>query len=375
MLYHLLAPLGKQYILFNLFTYISFRAAGAMVTALVVAFLTGPGIIRWLRAKKVGQIVREEGPQTHLGKRGTPTMGGVIILLATLIPTLLWAPLDNRFVLYAALATVWMGAIGFLDDWLKVVQGKSRGLIARYKLVGQVTFGVGLAVVLLWKPVVPEEFIPATATTLPVFKYTVIRFLPLAYIGWVTFVNTAYTNALNLTDGLDGLAAGLTAIAAGALALFAYLMGRVDTTAYLQLFYLPGAGELAVFCAALAGGAIGFLWFNAHPAQVFMGDTGSLAIGGALGTVAILLKSEFLLVVIGGVFVVEAVSVTLQTAVYKWFKRTRGKEYADTHRVFRMAPLHHHFEKLGWAETTVVTRFYILGLFCALLGLFTLKVR
>ncbi|MDX2194118.1 MAG: phospho-N-acetylmuramoyl-pentapeptide-transferase [Gemmatimonadales bacterium] len=375
MLFHLLAPLGKRYILFNLFNYISFRAAGATVTALLLAFLVGPAIIRRLREHKIGQVVRADGPATHLGKKGTPTMGGLIILLATIIPTLLWAPVTNRFVVFALLATLWMGAIGFLDDYLKVVQGKPRGLIARYKLVGQLAFGGVLGLALALAPAVPTSVMPATATTVPFFKYWVIVFVPWAYVSFVTFVTAAWTNAVNLTDGLDGLAAGLTGIAAGALALFAYLMGRVDATSYLQLFYLPGAGELAVFCAALMGGCIGFLWFNAHPAQVFMGDTGSLAIGGALGTVAILLKSEFLLLVIGGVFVAETVSVTLQTSVYKWYKRTRGKEYADANKVFRMAPLHHHFEKLGWPETTVVTRFYIVGLLCALLGLFTLKLR
>jgi phospho-N-acetylmuramoyl-pentapeptide-transferase len=247
--------------------------------------------------------------------------------------------------------------------------------VARWKLVGQCSFGLLLGLLLIFRPIVPAEMLPATATTLPFVKYLVVNFSPLIFIGFVTFVITASSNAVNLTDGLDGLATGLTAISAGTFALFAYIIGRVDTTSYLNLFYLPGAGELAIFCAALMGGAIGFLWFNAHPAQVFMGDTGSLAIGGALGTVAILLKAEFLLLIIGGVFVAETVSVMLQTSVYKYYKRTRGKEYADSHRVFRMAPLHHHFEKLGWAETTVVTRFYILGLLCALLALSTLKVR
>jgi phospho-N-acetylmuramoyl-pentapeptide-transferase len=203
----------------------------------------------------------------------------------------------------------------------------------------------------------------------------VVNFTPLVFVGFVTLVITGSSNAVNLTDGLDGLAAGLSAIAAFGFAVFAYLLGRTDATSYLFLFYLPGAGEIAVFCAALMGGCIGFLWFNAHPAQVFMGDTGSLAIGGAFGTVAILLKAEFLLLLIGGVFVAEALSVMAQTSVYKWFRRTRGKEYADAHRIFRMAPLHHHFEKLGWHETTVVTRFYILGIFCALLALSTLKLR
>jgi len=302
-------------------------------------------------------------------------MGGLIILLATIIPTLLWAPLTNRFVVVAMLSILWMGCIGFVDDYLKIVQGKSRGLVAKWKLVGQVSFGVMLGLFLAANPVVPTDTIPATGTTLPFFKYLVINFAPWLYVVFVTVVITGSSNAVNLTDGLDGLATGLAGISAAAFAGFAYLFGRVDVTTYLNLFYLPGAGELAVFCAALMGATVGFLWFNAHPAQVFMGDTGSLAIGGALGTVAILLKAEFLLLLIGGVFAAEAISVLLQTGRYKWLKRTRGKEYADTNRMFRMAPLHHHFEKLGWAETTVVTRFYILGLMCALVALSTLKVR
>ena len=375
MLYHLLAPLAKHYILFNLFNYISFRAAGATVTALLLSFLVGPPVIRRLRAHKIGQVIRAEGPASHQGKRGTPTMGGLIILLSTVVPTLLWAPLDNRFVIVAVISILWMGCIGFLDDYLKIVQGRSRGLVARWKLVGQCSFGLLLGLFLLYEPVVAPATIPASGTTLPFFKYLVMNFAPWLFVLFVTFVITASSNAVNLTDGLDGLATGLAGIAAAAFAIFAYILGRVDLTSYLNVFYLPGAGELAIFCAALMGGAIGFLWFNAHPAQVFMGDTGSLAIGGALGTVAILLKAEFLLLLIGGVFVAETVSVMMQTSVYKWFKRTRGKEYADSHRVFRMAPLHHHFEKLGWAETTVVTRFYILGLLCALIALSTLKVR
>ena len=375
MFYHLFAPLGKSYIIFNLFNYISFRAAGAMVTALLIAFIVGPGLIRVLRARKIGQVVRADGPATHQSKRGTPTMGGIIILIATVLPTLLWAQLTNRFVLVAMLATLWMGGIGFIDDYLKIVQGKSRGLVAKWKLVGQVSFGLVLALVLYFNPVVDPATIPVTGTTLPFFKYLVVNFSPVLFVIFVTTVITGSTNAVNLTDGLDGLATGLTAIAAAAFAFFAYVFGRVDATDYLNLFYLPGSGELTIFLSALMGASLGFLWFNAHPAQVFMGDTGSLAIGGALGTVAILLKAEFLLLLIGGVFALEAVSVLLQTGKYKWLKRTRGKEYADAHRVFRMAPLHHHFEKLGWQETTVVTRFYILGIFCALLAFATLKVR
>lgn len=375
MLYELLAPLGKHYLLFNLLNYISFRAAGATVTAILLAFLIGPPVIARLRARKIGQVIRAEGPASHQGKRGTPTMGGVILLLSTVIATLLWAQLGNRFVLFAVLAMLWMGGIGFLDDYLKVVEGKSRGLVAKWKLAGQVSFGVVLGILLLYLPVVATETIPAAATTVPFFKFVIVTFAPWLYVAFVTTVITGSSNAVNLTDGLDGLATGLSATAAGAFALFAYLFGRIDATAYLNLFYLPGAGELAVFCGALLGGCLGFLWFNAHPAQVFMGDTGSLALGGAFGTVAILLKAEFLLLIIGGVFVAEAVSVMLQTGVYKWYKRSRGREYADAHRVFRMAPLHHHFEKLGWHESTVVTRFYILGIFCAMVALATLKLR
>jgi phospho-N-acetylmuramoyl-pentapeptide-transferase len=375
MLYHLLAPLGRDFILFNLFNYISFRAAGATVTALLVAFLIGPAIIRRLEARKVGQVVRTGFLASHEGKRGTPTMGGLIVILATVVPTLLWAPLTNRFVLVAVLATLWTGAIGFVDDYLKVVEGKPRGLVARWKLARQVTFGLALGLYLLLQPAVPESTLPPAATVLPFLKYTVLQFWPVAYVLFVTFVVTGSSNAVNMTDGLDGLATGLTAIAAAAFAFFAYIFGRVDMTSYLNFYYLPGAGELAIFCAALMGGSLGFLWFNAHPARIFMGDTGSLAIGGALGSVAILLRSEFLLLIIGGVFVAEQVSVILQMGVYKWHKRTRGREYADAHRVFRMAPLHHHFEKKGWHETTVVLRFYILGILCALAALATLKLR
>jgi phospho-N-acetylmuramoyl-pentapeptide-transferase len=374
-LYHLLAPLGKQFLIFNLLNYISFRAAAALVTAILMAFVVGPPIIARLRARRIGQIIRAEGPASHQGKRGTPTMGGLIILLATIIPTLLWARLNSRFVWFAVLATLWMGGIGFIDDYLKIVQGKSRGLVAKWKLVGQVSFGVVLGTLLVFFPVIPTETMPAAATTVPFFKFVIVTFAWWLYIAFVTVVITGSSNAVNLTDGLDGLATGLSAIAAAAFAFFAYILGRTDATTYLNLFYLPGAGELTIFCTALTGACLGFLWFNSHPAQVFMGDTGSLALGGAFGTVAILLKAEFLLFLIGGVFVAEAISVILQTSVYKWFKRTRGKEYADAHKVFRMAPLHHHFEKLGWHESTVVTRFYILGIFCAMVALATLKLR
>jgi phospho-N-acetylmuramoyl-pentapeptide-transferase len=369
----LLAPLAKQHIVFNLLNYITFRAAGATVTALLVAFVVGPSIIERLRRRNVGQVIRAEGPLSHQGKRGTPTMGGLIIILATVVPTLLWARLDSRYVAVALVATLWMGAIGLLDDFLKIVQGRPQGLVARWKLAGQVSFGVALGLFLLAWPLAPN--LRAASTQVPLFKYYLLVFWPPLYVLFVTIVLTGSSNAVNLTDGLDGLASGLTAITAGAFAIFAYLFGRFDATRYLGVYFLPGAGELAIFCGALLGAVLGFLWFNAYPAEVFMGDTGALAIGGALGTVAIMLKAEFLLLIAGGVFAAEAVSVLVQTGAYRWRKRRRGKAYADAHRVFRMAPLHHHFEKLGWAEPQVVMRFYILGVLCAAIALATLKVR
>ncbi len=368
MLYDLLFPLAERHILFNVFQYISFRAAGAMVTALITAFVVGPWVIRRLRDRGWGQVVRAEGPATHLRKAGTPTMGGLIILASTLLPTLLWTRLDNVFVWIALGVTVWMGAIGFMDDYLKIVRHESRGLIARYKLIWQFILGLALGAFLLLRPL---SAYGATQTMLPFFKDLSVVLLPAVFPFFVAIVVAGSANTVNLTDGLDGLATGLSAIAALTFGLFAYAIGRVDTSSYLGLFYLPGAGELAIFCAALSGAAIGFLWFNAPPAEVFMGDTGSLALGGAIGSVAVLLKSEFLLLLVGGVFVLEGLSVIIQTG---WFKYTRWRT-GSGRRAFRMAPLHHHFEKLGWPETRVVIRFYILGIIFALVGLATLKVR
>lgn len=374
MLYYWLRPLAVDYQVFNLFTYITFRVAGATITAMFLAFIIGPAIIRRLKKHNVSQVIRADGPTSHQTKEGTPTMGGIIILISTILPTLLWARFDNqRFVMTALVATVWMGAIGFIDDYLKFIEKKPRGLVARYKLVGQVTFGLALGTYLVLNPVVVN--LEPTSITLPFFKYVPLVLPPVVYVAFVAFVTTAFSNAVNLTDGLDGLSAGLTVIAAGAFVMFAYLFGRVDAAQYLLVPYLRGAGELAVFCAALMGAALGFLWFNAHPAQVFMGDTGSIAIGGALGTVAILLKSEFLLAIVGGVFVAETASVAIQTVVYRYRRRQRGKEYADQHRFFRMAPLHHHFEKIGWPETKIVVRFWIVGFLCALAAVATLKIR
>jgi len=368
MLYHLLPQFADVHIVFNVFRYLTFRAAGAVVTALILAFVLGPATIRWLTRMKVGQVVRTDGPETHLEKAGTPTMGGTLIIMAAGISTLLWAELTNWYTVLALAALISMGMLGFLDDYLKVVHGKSRGLVAKYKMAGQVVFGLGLGLFLVLKPFGP---VPATWTMVPFFANHVAIFWAPAYVVFVAIVVAGTSNTVNLTDGLDGLAAGLSAIAVITFGVFAYLIGRFDVSAYLGLFYLPGAGELSIYAAALAGSAIGFLWYNAHPATVFMGDTGSLALGGAIGVMAILLKTEFLLVIVGGVFVVEGLSVILQTS---WFKYT-ARKYGAGRRIFRMAPIHHHFEKLGWAESKIVVRFWILGILFAMIGFSTLKIR
>ena len=368
MLYHLLPQLRDLNFVFNVFGYLTFRSAGALVTGLLLALFLGRPTIARLRRLKVGQVVREEGPETHLVKSGTPTMGGVLIVGAAALSTFLWAELANPYTLIALVALLWLGGLGFLDDYLKVVQKKTAGLIARYKLIGQLTLGLGLGLFLVFQPISP---FPSTVTSLPFFDEWQAVFWPPAYVAFVAFIIVASSNAVNLTDGLDGLAAGLVAISLATFAVFAYVIGRVDTSAYLGLFYLPGAGELTVFAAGIVGACLGFLWFNCHPAEVFMGDTGSLALGGAVGVMAILLKTEFLLAIVGGVFVMETLSVIIQTS---WFRYTK-KRFGEGRRVFRMAPIHHHFEKLGWAETRVVVRFWILGILFAMIGLSTLKLR
>jgi len=379
-LHWLLSPLQDQFPTLRLINYLAFRGAGAAVTALLLSFIVGPPIIRWLRTMKVQQGVRQGTPDSHKGKANTPTMGGLILLTSGLVPALLWTRLDNPYVIIALVVTVWMGGIGFLDDYLKLKQKREGrvvdGLVERYKLAGQVTIGLMVGI-LLWR--VPLSSLPGASTTLPFFKYVIVvaawPALEFLYVGWVTFILTGVSNAVNLTDGLDGLSAGLSAIALATFGLFAYVMGRVDASAYLQLFYLHGSGELAVFCLAFVGACTGFLWFNAHPAQVFMGDTGALALGGAIGAIAILLKSEFLLLFIGGVFAAETTSVILQRAVFKYRKAKYGVEHAKANRLFRKAPLHHHFEMKGWTESQVVVRFWILGILCAFVALTTLKLR
>jgi phospho-N-acetylmuramoyl-pentapeptide-transferase len=354
----------------------------AAVTALLISFLVGPIFLRYLRKRAVNQVVREGTPDSHAAKGTTPTMGGLIIIVSAVIPTLLWArlSLSRPYVLTAIFVTVWMGMIGLLDDVLKLRQKrdglKNDGLVERYKLAGQVIVGIALGW-FLWQN--PFSDLPGASTTLPFYKYVLVVPASAAfawvYVVFTTFILTGTSNAVNLTDGLDGLAAGLSAIAFLTLGVFAYAIGRVDFSRYLGLFYLPGAGELAVFCMALVGALIGFLWYNTYPAQVFMGDTGSLALGGALGGVAILLKSEFLLVFIGGVFMVEAMSVLLQRFIFKYRKLRFGLEHAQKRRFLRRAPLHHHFEERGWSEQQVVVRFWIVGVLTAFLALTTLKVR
>ncbi|HEX9654067.1 MAG TPA: phospho-N-acetylmuramoyl-pentapeptide-transferase [bacterium] len=361
MLYYLLFPLREFVSGLNLFRYITFRSAWAAITALLISFIVGPYIIKKLRENQIGEEIRADGPQTHLKKAGTPTMGGLIILSALVIPTLLWAKVTNIYILLIMFATLWMGIVGFVDDYLKVVKKYPKGLVARYKLAGQISLGLIVGAILYFSP--QFEGIH-TLSTLPFFKDYEIDF-GILYIPMVVFVITFFSNAVNLTDGLDGLAIGLVGISSLAWAAIAYISGRVDFSDYLNIIYLPGAGELTVFCAALVGAALGFLWYNASPAQVFMGDTGALALGSALGTLAILLKKELLLVIIGGVFVAEALSVIIQVSYYKRTKR----------RVFKMAPIHHHFELSGWEEQKVVVRFWIIGILLVLFSLSTFKIR
>ena len=360
MLYHLLYPLHDRVHAFNVFKYITFRFAAAILTALLISFIFGPSIIRKLRQLKVGQQVRLDGPQSHLGKQGTPTMGGLLILLAVAVPTLLWSDLTNPYVWLMLAATLSYGAIGFYDDYLKVVRKKSEGLKARYKFGWQVVVALAIGLALYFNPLDPYK----TMLSIPFFKAWIIN-LGWFYIPFVVLVLVGSSNAVNLTDGLDGLAIGLVGIAAVANAVLVYVSGNKVFSNYLQVMFLPGTGELTVFCGALMGASLGFLWYNAHPAEVFMGDVGSLALGGALGMLAILTKHEIILVIVGGIFVIEALSVIFQVASFK----SRGK------RIFRMAPVHHHFEQLGWAESKVIVRFWLLGVILALVGLSTLKLR
>jgi phospho-N-acetylmuramoyl-pentapeptide-transferase len=362
---------------FRIFRYLTFRTAFASATALLIALLIGPYVIQKLREFQIGQFVREDGPQSHLKKSGTPTMGGVLIGIAVLLPTVLWSDPANPFVWIAVFSTLAFGAIGFADDYIKVVKKRSLGLTARAKLFYQGLAGVvvaaALVVLVQFKMYSTQLIVPFIKSWRPDLTWHWIGTLPhlgfLAFIPFVifiVFVLMGSSNAVNLTDGLDGLAIGCTIIAAGALAVLTYVSGHVVFSDYLELQRMPMVGELTIFCGSMVGASIGFLWYNAHPAEIFMGDVGSLALGGAIGTVAIIIRQELLLPFIGGIFIIEAVSVMLQVGSYKL---RNGK------RIFKMAPLHHHFEQLGWHESKVIARFWIIALVFALFALTTLKLR
>ncbi len=367
MLYHLLIPLGGP---FNVFKYITFRSACAMMTALALCYVVYPWFIQWMRRQKMEQIIRAEGPKEHLeNKVGTPTMGGVVMLGGLAVSTLLWARLDEPLPWLVLTVTLACGAIGFVDDWKKVMEKSSDGLAGRWKILGQVLTGL-----IVFGGAYVTGIMDATFHV-PFYKHAVFDLAHLwegapALLGWVyviwgIFLITAWSNAVNLTDGLDGLAIGTTITSAGTFAVLAYVAGHTEFAAYLHIPYIAGAGEIAVFCMALLGAGLAFLWYNCYPAQVFMGDVGSLAIGGALGSMSVFIKQELLLAVVGGVFVMEAASVTLQVL---WYKRTKK-------RIFLMAPIHHHFEKLGWGEPKIIVRFWIISGLLALVALSTLKLR
>lgn len=361
MLYHLFLSFYPQVSVFNVVRYITFRTAAASLTALIISLVMGPWLIRRLRQFQIGQVIRQEGPQSHRAKAGTPTMGGLLILAAALTPTLLWADLTNVYVWIAVITTTLFGGIGFLDDYLKITRRSSGGLAARYKMGLQIVVALGMGVVLI---MLADRNLYNTRLIFPFFKQ-LIPDLGWFYVPFSVLVLVGASNAVNLTDGLDGLAISTFAVAAGCFTALAYVTGHRELAQYLLLVRFAPAAELTIFCGALVGASLGFLWYNAHPAEIFMGDVGSLALGGALGTVAILIKQELLLVFVGGIFVIEALSVMIQVASFK----LTGK------RVFKMAPLHHHFELVGWEEPKVITRFLIVAIIFALFSLTTLKLR
>jgi len=364
MLYHLLYPLHTEMAIFNVTRYITFRTAAASLTALIIGLFVGPAMIRKLREFQIGQVIRQEGPATHRTKAGTPTMGGLLILTSALVPTLLWADLTDPFIWVAVLSTAAFGAIGFADDYLKIVRKSHHGLRPRYKMAWQIVAALGVGVA-LQVMATHEPSLYSTRLIFPFFK-RVIPDLGLLYIVFAIVFLVGATNEVNLTDGLDGLAISVFAVSAAAFTALAYVSTHVVFSNYLQLVRLPPlAAELTIFCGALVGASLGFLWWNCYPAEIFMGDVGSLGLGGALGTVALLIKQEILFVVVGGVFVMEAASVVIQVASFK----TTGR------RVFKMAPIHHHFELIGWSEPKVITRFVILAICFALFSLTTLKLR
>jgi phospho-N-acetylmuramoyl-pentapeptide-transferase len=372
MLFELLFPLQQQVGELRLFQYLTFRTGAAVITALLISWLFGPPVIRWLKSKQPqGQPIRTDGPETHLKKKGTPTMGGVLILISVTISTLLWMDMSNGYVWAAMIVTIGFGVLGFFDDYRKLTKRSSAGISSRVKLLGQIVVS-GIAAYWIMHLNWAAEFRPgvdasqplATGLAIPFLKDFLVNF-GIAFIAIAIFVMVGASNAVNLTDGLDGLAIVPVMIAAGVFGFIAYLVGNAVFAKYLQLLFVPGTGELTVFCGALVGAALGFLWFNAPPAMVFMGDTGSLSMGGALGAVAVATKHEIVLGIVGGLFVLETASVIMQVISYKLTRK----------RVFMMAPIHHHFEKKGWAESTVVVRFWIIAAVLALVGLATLKLR
>ncbi|MCK5514259.1 MAG: phospho-N-acetylmuramoyl-pentapeptide-transferase [Deltaproteobacteria bacterium] len=358
MLYHLFYPLHEAYSIFNVFRYITFRTIYAILTALLITLILGPCLIKKLQTLNIKQYIREDGPSAHLNKSGTPTMGGILILLSLTIATLFWGDLTNIYIWIALLTTWGLGIIGIIDDLKKLRSKSSDGVSPRFKLCGQILLGAALGTFLYLSPDFDKNL------TIPFFKAISIN-LGIFYILFVIVLIVGTSNAVNLTDGLDGLAIGLVLIVTTTYLLFSYFSGHIKIANYLQIPYIPGSGELTIFCGALFGAATGFLWFNTYPAQVFMGDVGSLALGGALGTVAIITKHEILLAIVGGVFVAEALSVILQVTSYKLRKK----------RIFAMAPLHHHYELKGWAEPKIIVRFWIVAAFLALVAISTLKLR
>ncbi len=359
MLYHLLYPLHTIFSSFNVFRYITFRTIYAAITALVLCFVLGPWMIRKLQELQLGQTIREDGPDSHHAKKGTPTMGGLLIIFAVTLSTLLWANLTVGYIWLVIMVMVGFGLIGFLDDYRKISRRNSRGVPGKVRLSAEVAIALFVSVTLYIKP----GFNPYV--TIPFFK-TALPNLGWGYVLLSTFIIVGTANAVNLTDGLDGLAIGPAITCFMTYLLFAYFAGNIKIASYLQIPYVAGTGELSIFCGAVVGAGIGFLWFNAYPAQVFMGDVGSLSLGGSLGTLAILTKQEILLVIVGGIFVLETFSVIFQVG---WFRLTNGK------RIFRMAPIHHHFELKGWPEPKVIVRFWIISVLLALVAISTLKLR
>lgn len=369
MLYYLFEYINKVYSPpgFDIFRFLTFRSALAAITGLFLAFYLGPRIIKILQRKQIGEAKKADGPKSHWSKSGTPTMGGLIIILSVVIPVLLWGDIKSIYIILILAGTIWLGGVGFLDDYLKVIKKFPNGLIARYKLLGQITIGLIVGSVVYFSP----EFSGINSlTTFPFLKNINFDFSYL-YIPSVVFIITATSNAVNLTDGLDGLATGIIAIVMIALALLSYFSGNAIFANYLDIIYLPGAGELTVFIAALVGASLGFLWFNSYPAQVFMGDTGSLALGGAFGIIAVLIKKELFIPILGGIFFMETISVIIQRLYFKYTKKKTG----EGKRIFKMAPIHHHFEMAGWPEPKIVVRFYIIAIILAIVSLVSFKIR